>query len=74
MFRQTELNIPIERVAEALGLRPGLVKDMFYSPERDESEASLHIDRAKNVWYDHGSGEGRNERRPCNACETLLQT
>ena len=58
MFRQAELNIPIERVAEALGLRPGLVKDMFYSPEREESEASLHIDRAKNVWYDHGSGKG----------------
>lgn len=58
MFRQAELNIPIERVAEALGLRAGLVKDMFYSPEREESEASLHIDRAKNVWYDHGSGKG----------------
>lgn len=58
MFRQAELNIPIERVAEALGLRAGLVKDMFYSPEREESEASLHIDRTKNVWYDHGSGKG----------------
>lgn len=58
MFRQAELNIPIGHVAEALGLRAGLVKDMFYSPEREESEASLHIDRAKNVWYDHGSGKG----------------
>ena len=45
-------------MAETLVLKPGLVKDMFYSPERDESEASLHIDRSKNVWYDHGSGKG----------------
>jgi hypothetical protein len=58
MFRQAELNIPIDCVADALGLRPGLVKDMFFSPERDESEASLHIDRSKNDWYDHGSGRG----------------
>lgn len=58
MFTQVELNIPIEKVAEALSLRAGRAKDMFFSPMREENQASLHIDRAKNVWYDHGSGIG----------------
>ncbi len=58
MFRQAELNIPIAQVAEALGLRPGQAKDMFFSPARNETEASLHIDREKNLWFDHGSGQG----------------
>ena len=57
-FRNTELNIPIAKVAEALGLRPGSVKDMYFSPMRDEKEASLHIDRNKNLWHDHGNGMG----------------
>ena len=57
MFRETELNIPIDRVAAALGLRKGMTKDMYFSPERDEKEASLHLDRAKNLWFDHGSGK-----------------
>lgn len=58
MFTQRELNIPIDKVAEALGLRAGRAKDMFFSPMRDESVASLHIDRTKNVWHDFGSGMG----------------
>lgn len=57
-FRNAELNIPIAKVADALGLRPGNIRDMFFSPMRDESEASLHIDRSKNLWHDHGSGMG----------------
>ena len=31
---------------------------MYFSPFREESVASLHIDREKNLWYDHGSGFG----------------
>lgn len=58
MFREPELNIPIERVAAALGLRPGKARDMYYAPQRDEKEASLHLDRGKNLWYDHGTGKG----------------
>ena len=58
MFTQAELNIPIATVAEALGLRAGRVKDMYFSPMREESQASLHIDRTKNVWHDHGNGMG----------------
>lgn len=58
MFSNAELNIPIANVAEALGLRAGRAKDMYFSPMRDESEASLHVDREKNVWHDHGNGMG----------------
>ncbi len=58
MFRETELNIPIERVAGALGLRKGRGNDMYFSPERDEKDASLHLDRKNNTWYDYGSGKG----------------
>ena len=57
MFRETELNIPIDKVAAALGLRQGRAKDMYFSPERSEKEASLHLDRGKNLWFDHGSGK-----------------
>ena len=58
MFNNAELNIPIAKVAEALGLKAGRTRDMYYSPMREENEASLHIDRAKNVWHDHGNGMG----------------
>ena len=63
-FRNTELNIPIAKVAEALGLRPGSVKDMYFSPMRDEKEASLHIDRNKNLWHDHGNGSRKKTNVP----------
>jgi hypothetical protein len=58
MFREPELNIPIDKVATALGLRLGKARDMYYAPQRNEKEASLHLDRGKNVWYDHGTGKG----------------
>ena len=58
MFDNAELNIPIAKVAEALGLKAGRTRDMYFSPMREENEASLHIDRAKNVWHDHGNGMG----------------
>lgn len=51
-------NYPIEKVLEALGFKQGTVKDMWFSPLRDEKEASLHVDRYKNCWYDHGIGIG----------------
>lgn len=49
---------PIEKVLEALGSKKGHGKDMWFSPFRNESEASLHIDRRANVWYDQGAGVG----------------
>ena len=32
----------------------------FLSPFRNERTASLKINKLKNVWYDHGTGEGGN--------------
>ena len=42
----------------ALDARPGRHKDTFHSPFREDKEASLHIDPDRNIWYDHGAGEG----------------
>lgn len=58
MFQKEIYNYPIDKVMEALGCRKGAGKDMWFSPLREESEASFHIDRNKNLWYDHGTGEG----------------
>ena len=49
---------PIDKILEALGSRKGQGKDMWYSPFRDESAASLHINPRANVWYDQGAGIG----------------
>jgi len=56
-FDNPVYNYPIDAVLESLGARQSH-KDMYYSPLRDESTASLHIDREKNLWYDHGMGIG----------------
>lgn len=58
MFDKQLCNYPLEKVLEALGAKRGTVKDMWYSPFRNEDDASLHVDRQKNVWYDHGAGVG----------------
>lgn len=46
---------------EKLGYTPQKIRgsDHWYlSPLRDEKTPSFKINRAKNVWYDHGTGEG----------------
>lgn len=58
MFDNPLYNIPLEKVLEALGSRPGKEKNMWTSPMRDEHKASLHVDPAKNVWYDFGITRG----------------
>lgn len=57
MFENPFYNYPIDRLLEALGCKKG-GKDMYFSPFREEAYASLHIDRAKNLWFDHGAGMG----------------
>ncbi|MGN6212871.1 CHC2 zinc finger domain-containing protein, partial [Parafilimonas sp.] len=45
----------------ASGYTPTKIKGNNYwyiSPLRDERTASFKIDRSKNVWYDHGTGNG----------------
>jgi Toprim-like/CHC2 zinc finger len=46
-----------------LGHQPKKIRgnDHWYSsPFRDETEPSFKVNRAANVWYDHGSGKGGN--------------
>lgn len=31
---------------------------MYLSPLRQEKTASFHVNYTKNLWYDHGTGEG----------------
>ena len=31
---------------------------LYFSPFREESNPSFHLDEAKNTWYDYGTGEG----------------
>lgn len=58
MFDKELYNYPIEKVLEALGARKGPGKDMWFSPFREETRASLHIDKEKNLWNDFGLGQG----------------
>lgn len=58
MFDKELYNYPIEKVLEALGARKGPGKDMWFSPFREETRASLHIDKEKNLWNDFGLGHG----------------
>lgn len=58
MFENPLYNIPLEKVLEALGSRRGREKNMWTSPMREETKASLHVDPVKNVWYDFGITRG----------------
>jgi len=45
----------------SLGHQPAKIRNIDYwylSPLRDESEPSFKVNRAKNVWFDHGIGQG----------------
>src|SRR3954469_15156441 len=45
----------------SLGHQPAKIRNNDYwylSPLRDESEPSFKVNRAKNVWFDHGIGQG----------------
>lgn len=47
----------------SLGYSPARIKreDYWYlSPLREERTASFKINRTKNLWYDHGTGQGGN--------------
>lgn len=58
MFNSQVYNYPLEKILEALGAKQGHQKDKWFSPLRDEKDASLHVDRKKNLWYDFGLGKG----------------
>lgn len=58
MFENPLYNIPLDKLLEALGSRPGHEKNMWTSPMRDEHKASLHVDPVRNLWYDFGLSRG----------------
>ncbi len=59
-------SIQAKQIADYLhtqGINPKEIKGSslwYYSPFRNESTASFKVDNDKNIWYDHGLGEGGN--------------
>ena len=52
------LEIPIVDILSHLGFPDKHIGDMYYSPFRQESTPSFHINRRCNIWYDHGAAVG----------------
>ena len=54
-------NISIKKFLSSNGIEPKHERagyGMYLSPFRAETEPSFKVDYNKNLWYDHGSGEG----------------
>lgn len=46
---------------DSLGHQPKLIRNSdywYYSPFREEKTPSFKVNRQRNVWFDHGTGEG----------------
>ena len=56
--KQTLHSISIVEIMAHLGKNLYNQKGMYYSPFRDESTPSFHIDATTNQWYDFGTSEG----------------
>jgi len=55
--------IDLVDLLSCLGYDPVRIRNNDYwylSPLRDEKSASFKVNRAANVWYDHGTGQGGN--------------
>ena len=52
------LEIPIVDILSHLGFTDKHRGDMYYSPFRQESTPSFHINHRCNIWYDHGASVG----------------
>jgi hypothetical protein len=57
MFDNPIYNYSIEAILAYFGCRED-GKGMFFSPLREETTPSLHVNKRDNVWYDHGAGIG----------------
>lgn len=54
-------SIPLSEILDKINCQPARTSghDLYYlAPWRNERTASLHVNTHKNVWYDHGIGEG----------------
>jgi hypothetical protein len=53
--------IPLSEILSKMNVKPERTfgHDIYFlAPYREERTASLHVNSKKNVWYDHGIGEG----------------
>lgn len=54
-------SIPLAQILDKMNCQPTRTSgyDLYYlSPHRNEKTASFHVNVSKNLWYDHGIGEG----------------
>ena len=56
--KKTLQSISIVEIMAHMGKNLYNKKGLYYSPFRDESTPSFHIDVATNRWYDFGTSEG----------------
>lgn len=56
--KEALLRYPIPSILKHFGKRTDHAGQMYFSPFRDESVPSFHVDPRKNLWMDFGSGEG----------------
>ena len=56
--KQTLQSISIVEIMAHMGKNLYNQKGLYYSPFRDESNPSFHIDAVNNRWYDFGTYEG----------------
>ena len=56
--KQTLQSISIVEIMAHMGKNLYNQKGLYYSPFRDESNPSFHIDAVNNRWYDFGTSEG----------------
>ena len=56
--KQTLQSVSIVEIMAHMGKNLYNKKGLYYSPFRDESTPSFHIDAATNRWYDFGTSEG----------------
>lgn len=61
MHYEQAKSIPLSEILDKINCKPTRTSghDLYYlAPWRNERTASLHVNTDKNVWYDHGIGEG----------------
>lgn len=58
-----KMSVPIPEILSRLGFRTDHRGYMYYSPFRDEAEPSMSYDARRNLWCDHGTGEGGDSIR-----------
>ena len=56
-IKQISIREYLER-KEILPAKENETKGMYYSPLRKDNNYSFSVDYLRNIWYDHGLGEG----------------